>query len=272
MIFESRYTWLQAIGRTLGIGIAMMLMVWIYYWSEVPRTPAPVLLAPILLLWFGITAQLRLPTVLVTDRRILYRSGLFRCEVADIPLDCIEEFREVPGIFGFGEHVCVRENANRRKLLIHLPRPQDLMAELSSLTGRPPPFEFSSLIKNVYNFAFLAVVGCGFGGILLVGYMAFHVVGPDPLEIGNKLAAVYLLIFLLFFPMLVPAVVLSCLVGCIPAFFAARFLLTPEEAEQLLRIGQASYEPGMARAFSRRTRQLFAWVLSRLYGQTIRCD
>ncbi len=272
VVFEARFSWPEIIERGLGFGLVFVAVLRIVAWAADADDRLLVEVAFAVILTLQIVRHLRLSAILVTDRRLLSRSGSWRPHMTEVLLNNIKEIDHTPGIFGFGEHVTIQEKTGRSTTIGFVPRPIAFVQVLSVLTGRPARTTVSPKFRNLYGVINAVIIAFGLGGLILFTFATIHALDSNAWGIGISYGAILSSVFFLFIPLMMIALILGFLVGSVPAFLIVRFSLTPGEAEQFLRIGQDKLKPGTMQTLTRWTHQFSAWVLSLLYGQKIRCD
>ncbi len=272
VVFEARLSWLEVIVRGFGFGLVFLVLMILMSWALGDDDSVFAEFVVSFILTFVIMRYLLLSAIMVTDRRLLVQSGNRQFRVEEIPLGNIKEIDHIPGIFGFGEYVAVHVQAGHLTTIGNVPRPIALVQVLSALTGRSARTQVNSKFRDLYSVINAMVIACGLGGVTLFVYVSLQALHSNAWTTGIAFATVLALALVLFIPLMLLALILGYWVGSIPTFILIRYSLTPGEAEQFLRIGLDTLKPGIMKTMTRWARRISAWVLSRLYGQKIRCD
>ncbi len=203
----------------------------------------------------------------VTDLRVLHKSGLIRPEVVELPLWHIERLEHVD------DHaVMLRDRAGAETMLHALADGPGFAAAILAETGGPGPEEpeMPAKVKAWARFLGYYPVYCGLGLTLLGmaavthGIVDLHGLENDHRSISVDLGAPYELVMIMVMIMglllgTVVAVFIACLavggtVGMVLLMPAMRLALTVEEARALLVPAKGDGEDG------EKPRSWFAWL------------
>lgn len=272
IFFQARYSLVQAIERALVFAMVLFAVLggagWLF--GDYSIVAGGLVAATISTIWFSI--QIRAAAALVTDRRFLFREGLWRPKVVEIPLADITQALFVPGIFGYGDSVKVRK-LNSVSIEIYLvPRLEDLRIAILTAKGQTGSSRINRKIRNAASLMVALSIGSGLLGIVAATLAFIGMVNSPDSMTGFSAVAIILFLMFLLLPFIIAALILGCIVGCHLFFILARFHLSPAEAKELICWGDGSSPGTSMEKLNRRSRKYLERMLSFLYGQKIRCD
>lgn len=272
ILFQARYSLAQAIERALGFAIVFFAAIWIVGRLFGDDSELYGELVFDALFSIGIAIQLRVAAVLATDRRVLFRKGLWRRNIVEIALSDISQVNYTPGIFGLGDKLDVRKFNSQIIHIILLPRLDDLRDTILTLKGQPVPPRTNRKIKNAYSLMVATTIGCGLLGIGAFGFVFVSMIDTVETMLGPSVVSLVLFFMILFIPLMMFALILGFVVGSILFLILARFHMSPAEMKELICMDDgSSHGPWMERLSQWCVRYLEGFV-SFLYGQKIRCD
>ncbi|MCZ6455153.1 MAG: PH domain-containing protein [Alphaproteobacteria bacterium] len=210
--------------------------------------------------------------IMVTDRRVLYRHGTWWRKVTEIPLNDIKNAGPDLAFGNYSYRTWIERVGGGRTIVVFVPRLLDLQRAVAAQCGFPPPQQFDAIVY--------------FGGFLTKGSSnLFSVAAPflpnliakgllfdlELAPIGHT-AAGFAAASLISFIFLTVAYVAGRVLGHFAGLVVLRFILTLDQARQVVCMGYASIPPNRiaiaVRWYVRQTARFASW----LYGQEIRCD
>jgi hypothetical protein len=224
------------------------------------------------LLSIGAAIQMRIAAVLVTDRRVLLRMGLWRPKIVEIALIDIAHIFFAPGIFGFGDSVNIRRRSYEKIAILLVPRLEDLCDAILTQKGQAVPLKFNRKVKNALSLMMALTLGFGLLGITAFGFAFIGMIDSADSISGLSAVFIILLVMFLFIPFLLVALILGFIVGGILSLILARFYLSPAEAKELICMDDGSSHGAWMEAVGRWCVRYQERIMSFLYGQKIRCD
>ncbi len=217
MVFRTRMGW----GRTLGSFFKSALLLagvgGIFFWYSGNPSFFFIVMFSVLPSFFSLHGS----EALVTDMRVLHRTGLFKPKVTELPLWHIQNLERVTG------YVTLRDRAGLEIHLHSVPDSEGLAEAIVAQTGVPAPRPAQGRVKSWDEIGAFFGIGCGLAMLTLLYVALDRFSGMDTLGWDDPLF--FLLLFLLL-----PGVVLALTLGFIAAMvlivLAMRFFLSVEEA------------------------------------------
>lgn len=227
---------------------------------------AGVVTVPVWIIVIGghVTWRICTKSTVVTNRRLLYKIGVFRPKIHDIPLAEIERVGGAPIIFPF-RNWRIRVWAGEIITFRSVPDGENVCKAIRAHCGLAQPSEVTTkvLVWGVYLMPAFAVT-CGFLIFIAVRY-------------GYDWAATYIPLLeisglFLSLPITIGAGMIGVLVASAMALAILRIVLSADESKQLICIGYdtLSLDRRLDRLLHRHYRLAERYV-SWLYGRPIRC-
>lgn len=222
----------------------------------------------ILILAGVLIARMSGHAVLVTDIRVLYRHGGIRRKVEDIRMGQIKSIEFVPNFGEFLSSLTVEQHNGDILGIGFVPRVQDLQKAIAEQSGLPPP-RTDSIVTTCYGLWNAGAIICMLAsmvGFIVFIFHIFQLVRVD-ISLGMFYAALAALPLLF-----VGVMIFGAFAGLLLGLVILRFVLTVDQARQLVCMGNLSIGSNFVLKLSRWGSRQSARFMSRLYGQDIHCD
>lgn len=269
VVFRSRYGVLAIVTAAIVIAfiLAAVTLLFVLSTGGAVNDIGDVLLT-ILFSAVFIVSRMMTQRVLVTNFRILYRHGRIRRTVEGVRLDEIRKVNFVPAFGNILSGVSVERQNGEVFGIGGVPRVLELQNVIAELCGLPPP-NVDQTVSRCYGFWNAAGIICMLAsmvGFFILSWQYFESVRTD-ISLVDFYVTVAALPLLLIAAMLVGGTI-----GSLLALYIMSFVLTVDQARQLVCLGYPKAQDDLLVKFSRWGSRQFAKFLSRIYGQEIRCD
>jgi hypothetical protein len=223
------------------------------------------------LMWVFIAAKVRSTEILVTDRRLLYKTGWRNPKIREIRASQIVGFAASPfkNLVGY---TALLLRGGESVPLFGVRTDRELIDAISAVANIGTPTAVMSKVKLTYYAVSAFAVACGFGSILYI----FGMLLRNNIDIFDNLwSDLNLFIWFMVLGIAVMLVFLSVLclglaLGYWISMVAVRFILSASEACELLSLGLDFSSKSWDQRLSRRLLPLSERFLSYLYGEVIR--
>ena len=270
VIYRARYGFRDALTNLLLVAAWIVFFWQALLWLVDFDLGGGLVLFFIILMDGPVTWSLCTTTAVVTNRRLLYKTGVKRSKIYDIPLSGIERVDcEITMLALYQGTIRVR---GRENITLHsVPNGEHVCTAIREHLGLPQPPESSTQVTIwTWVVVFFGVVA-GFGLMIEAVNLYLHAAEWAVPQIPFVILLIGMVVLLP--PLGVGAILIGFLGSSVLALTIMRVFVSADEAKRLICAGHDSVSGG--KRLDRFTRLLY-WIAERyvslLYGQPIRCE
>lgn len=271
IVFRAGRGWLAAIVLTAATVVVGSLCVWMLTVAlEAEISPLSTFVFFVIISPFIVHA-FRSKAVLLTDQRLLYRYGYWRRRTDDVPIADIYSIKYPMPLEAHSGNIEIKRRKGRRMLISGVPNEKVLAHAIANQARLPLLGGWTGVTKIS---VVLGMTGVLFGAGLMLAVV--HIAEPvldsladthPEMTTGINVASIVAIPLLFIGGLLLGMTVVYAL-----GLAALRFMLSPEQMQQLVCIGYVPTGKTLYARFSRASCGLAARYASWLYGQNIDCE
>lgn len=265
VLFRAYWNWREIVVRILGYVTFSLIVLFGFESIMGDEDWERDALITVLVIATLLIRQMRRAEVMVTDRRLLHKTGHKRPPLVEIATADIEAIDLMPGLLGFGGYLSIKARGKVQIRVTSVPGLRQLWRVLAQKTGLPGPPALGIKMNVVYHGSALFCILAGLGFVAGTGRFLI-----DRMVEGEAATAMdFILVFVVFVPAIVMALLVGMVLALIISFLLIRIFLSAAQAQQLAHMGHDSHQTGFMGWCSMWQTRISLRFLGWLYGQRL---